>query len=167
MTDTLRHDALITTARRLATPPGRGRPRQADLRRAVSTAYYAVFHALARECADQIVGKANRAAIPRAWSQAYRALDHGRVKQVCASANSRVKAAYRRFPEAVRGFGDTFVALQTKRHACDYDPLMAPLQVGEVTADINTAEQAIKEFLCADAKDRKAFCVFVTHDLRP
>ena len=43
------HD-LIRMARQLASGDlgsGRGRPRQAELRRAVSTAYYAMFHALA------------------------------------------------------------------------------------------------------------------------
>lgn len=43
---------LIITARRLANVNIR-RPRQADLRKAVSTAYYALFHVLAQDCADQ------------------------------------------------------------------------------------------------------------------
>ncbi|PWB94492.1 hypothetical protein [Methylosinus sporium] len=33
-----------------------GRPKQASLRRAVATAYYAVFHTLAKLCADQLIG---------------------------------------------------------------------------------------------------------------
>ena len=39
-----------------------GRPRQAELRRAVSAAYYALFHTLANSCADLLVGtmSANR-----------------------------------------------------------------------------------------------------------
>ncbi|MCU0912356.1 MAG: hypothetical protein MUE98_13765 [Rhodobacteraceae bacterium] len=167
MTNTLRPEALLRTARRLATPANRGRPLQSDLRRAVSTAYYAVFHALAAECADQTIGRLNRIKIKRAWAQAYRALDHGRVKAVCASSNSRVKGAYRRFPDAIRAFGDTFVALQTKRHAADYDPLSAPLSTTEVIAEIGTAERAILDFRAASVLDRRAFCVFVIHDLRP
>ena len=42
-------------ARRLALA-GPRRPRQADLRRAVSTAYYALFQAMAKDCADVLVG---------------------------------------------------------------------------------------------------------------
>ena len=44
---------LIPTARRLANVNVR-RPRQADLKSAVSTAYYALFHTLAKECADRL-----------------------------------------------------------------------------------------------------------------
>ena len=42
---------LIETARRLV-ESGAAQPTQADLRRAVSTAYYALFHCLAAATAD-------------------------------------------------------------------------------------------------------------------
>lgn len=55
------------------------RPKQANLRRAVSASYYAVFHALCRSNADALVGKG--AARPtRAWMQTYRALDHAQQR---------------------------------------------------------------------------------------
>ncbi len=47
-------------------------------RRAVSTAYYAVFHALARLCADELIGKNGRSS--RDYERVYRALDHGPLK---------------------------------------------------------------------------------------
>lgn len=50
---------LIRIAEQLASGAigsGRGRPRQAELRRAVSAAYYAMFHALARCCAEYARG---------------------------------------------------------------------------------------------------------------
>jgi hypothetical protein len=77
-------DDLIVTARRLARA-NPNRPRQADLRRAVSTAYYAVFHALARQCADRFVGTGHNRSRP-AWQQVYRALDHGFAKNACFQA---------------------------------------------------------------------------------
>ena len=52
-------NALIRIARYLAstgTGVNAGRPNQADLRRAVSTTYYALFHALARCCANTLIG---------------------------------------------------------------------------------------------------------------
>jgi hypothetical protein len=58
------HD-LIATARRLAKASPK-RPRQSDLKRGVSTAYYALFHALARDCADLLVG-AGEARNDPAW----------------------------------------------------------------------------------------------------
>lgn len=54
------HD-LIETARRLAgANPGQPTPTQADLRRTVSTAYYALFHCLAGAAADLLVGRTSR-----------------------------------------------------------------------------------------------------------
>jgi len=43
----------------MAAPRG-GAPRQADLRRAISSAYYAVFHAIMAEAADDFVGSTHR-----------------------------------------------------------------------------------------------------------
>ena len=45
-------DDLLDIARRLA----EGNPTQADLRRAVSSVYYAVFHAICQSNADTLVG---------------------------------------------------------------------------------------------------------------
>ena len=68
------HD-LIATARSLTGLDPR-KPTQANLRRAVSTAYYAVFHLLARTAADLLIGRTHNSA----WHLAYRALEHGNAK---------------------------------------------------------------------------------------
>ena len=47
-------DLLVSAEQQL--PSGRGRPLQTHLRRTVSTVYYALFHCLARSCADALVG---------------------------------------------------------------------------------------------------------------
>jgi len=47
---------LLRIARQLARWPNRGRPREANLSRAVSATYYALFHALATCCADMLAG---------------------------------------------------------------------------------------------------------------
>ena len=51
---------LFDQADELATPPATGAPRQSSLRRAISTAYYALFHAILTDVADQLVGKGQR-----------------------------------------------------------------------------------------------------------
>ncbi|MYC32883.1 MAG: hypothetical protein F4X64_06865 [Chloroflexi bacterium] len=66
-------DDLLDVARRLA----EGNPSQTDLRRAISSVYYALFHAIAQSNADTLVGDAPLVRDPDAWRQAYRALDHG------------------------------------------------------------------------------------------
>ena len=62
---------LIETARHLA-ESGAPQPTQADLRRAVSTAYYAMCHCLAASAADLFIGAVRNPA----WHRTYRALEH-------------------------------------------------------------------------------------------
>ena len=68
---------FIATARRLADTSRPGRPRETDLRRAISTAYYAVFHCLAAYGADTLVGGPGSNRDLRAWNRMYRSLEHG------------------------------------------------------------------------------------------
>ena len=72
----LPHD-LLEQAQHLAGRE-RGKPRQASLRRAVSTAYYALFHLLLVEAAQQAVPGAIRTLRPLAA----RAINHGDLKKV-------------------------------------------------------------------------------------
>ena len=143
------HD-LIETARRL-TADGAALPTQSDLRRAVSTAYYALFHCLAATAADLLTGSSEN---PE-WHQVYRALEHGKARGACQQQD-----VMRTFPTGIRTFGDTFVDLQKARQQADY------AQVGEysklVALDaINTAEDVIKEFEQADTRHRRSFAVHV------
>ncbi|MGF1502442.1 MAG: hypothetical protein ACFBSD_11555 [Paracoccaceae bacterium] len=155
----LKSEDLLRTAERLV-EQGRGKPREADLRRAISTAYYAVFHVLARDCADLLVGGrgANRS-LP-AWQQAYRALDHAQVKQMCA------KSTFGDFSEAIKVFGNAFVTLQLQRHKADYDPLFSGATLSNATKAIAQARHSIEAYRKAPKSDRRAFCIFVTLKLR-
>lgn len=75
-------DDLIALASRLASASP-NKPRQADLRCAVSTAYYALFHAMAKNVADNMAGAAKRNRSEQAWAQAYRGLQHGDARTAC------------------------------------------------------------------------------------
>lgn len=143
---------LIATARRLAKASSK-RPHQSDLKRAVSTAYYALFHCLARECADLLVGTGDSRS-DAAWVQMYRALEHGISRNACKAA------ATKGFPNGILSFADTFVAMQEERHQADYDPL-ARFARPDVLVLIDNCEQAIKDLLAAPRSDRKAFAVWV------
>lgn len=140
---------LIETSRRLA-QLGRSRPRQADLKRAVSTAYYAVFHALARCAADTLVGSGADAA----WTQVYRSLEHGTAKNACRGAQAHG------FPPDIVSFAGSFVELQEARHRADYDP-GARYARPDVLALIAACELAIGKLQSASRADRKAFAVWV------
>jgi hypothetical protein len=95
---------LIVTARKLARASP-SKPRQADLKRSVSTAYYALFHALARDAADMLVGVGpNRP--DKAWTHVYRSLQHGDAKNACAAVRNLG------FPRTIVTCADAFMTLQ-------------------------------------------------------
>jgi uncharacterized protein (UPF0332 family) len=133
---------------------GPSRLKDANLRRAHSAIYYALFHCLARSCADLLIGATKSARSPEAWRQTYRALCHGPARKACG--DGRVSA----FPNAIRDFANEFVKMQKKRHLADYDPLVKIVK-SEVQADLEVARQAIADFKAAPIKDRRAFCAFV------
>ena len=141
---------LMGTARRL-TEPGASQPTQADLRRAVSTAYYALFHSLARAGADLLTG-ANRGP---AWHRVYRALEHGKAREAC-----RQRAAMRAFPMEIRAFAEAFRALQEDRHRADY-ALESQFSKRDVLAIIRNAETAIGKFEEVAVRHQRAFAVHV------
>ena len=110
-------DDLLDIAGRLAQLED-GKPRQASLRRAISTAYYALFHALARLCADELVKYGNPWDV---YSPIYRTMDHSRAKQVFRQISGR-RGTH------ITVIGETFILLQEYRHWADYDP--SPFALG-------------------------------------
>jgi len=85
-------------------------------RRAVSTAYYAVFHALAKQCADFLTRSAPRRSDE--YERVYRALEHGPLKQ--AFLQSPLKDN-----RLLSEIGQSVVRLQAERFRADYMPPIA------------------------------------------
>ena len=149
---------LLDSARTLANVNTR-RPRQADLRRAESTAYYAMFHCLTRNAANMLAGT-GRNRTPAAWRQAYRALAHGTAKGRCQN-----QALMQSFSNVIRDFATLFVEMQQKRHTADYDP-DARFTKSDVMKDIERVDDAIDQFSHEPVKDRRAFAIYLLLDLR-
>jgi hypothetical protein len=99
-------DDFLKTARHLLKGSS-APPSPAELRRAVSTAYYAVFHALAHVCADRLIGSSNAASQGGAWGQVYRALEHGFARNACEQAKGLG------FSEGITTFAIAFVMAET------------------------------------------------------
>lgn len=135
---------------------GQRRPRESDLRRAVSTTYYALFHALCQNCADAFIGTQGADRSRRAWRQAYRSPRHKLAKDRLAD-----QRAMKAFPKEIEDFGNTFVNAQAKRHAADYDPDFR-VTGSEVLSDIIAAESAIRKLKDTKMKDRRALAAWVT-----
>lgn len=145
---------LTATAKRLANSAGVKRPRQSDLKRAVSTAYYAMFHALCRNCADCLIGTASADRSTPAWRQAYRAIDHGHAKGQCNN-----KKKLEKFPKDIEDFANLFYELQIERHTADYDP-SSSFSKSDVLSLIEATEASIKAFNKVPIKHRRAFAAW-------
>ena len=150
---------FIATARDLAQANTRGRPRESNLRRAVSTAYYALFHGLAVCCADMLVGGPGANRSRPAWRQAYRALQHGTARQRCE------QNMIQEFPPEIQDFANLFVLLQKRRHRADYDPDVI-FSKDDVMINITDAEHHLSAFIETPAKDRRAFAIYVLLSVR-
>ena len=129
----MRSAELIAIARDLARREP-GRPKSESLRRVVSSAYYALFHALALLCADSLVGWRQPYAV---FSPIYRSLDHAKTR----SALEARRKGWR--DPAIDRIAVTFASLQDARHHADYDPEPFPFSRSSVLELIDGAERAI------------------------
>src|SRR5271156_3336117 len=76
------------------------RPRSSAFkRRAISTAYYAVFHALAKLCAESMLPSAVRST--NEYTRVYRALEHGPLKAAFGKEPLRGHETLRRIGDLV------------------------------------------------------------------
>jgi hypothetical protein len=111
------HDDLLSQAIQLV-HENPADPRQASLRRAVSSAYYAVFHMLIAESTSNWIRPDLQKALGRAF-------DHGVMKTASkAIANSTAFPFLRENAStvaALRFVGLTFSQLQEQRHFADYN----------------------------------------------
>ncbi|MCX7049799.1 MAG: hypothetical protein NTX50_30495 [Candidatus Sumerlaeota bacterium] len=117
------HDDLLEQADHLARRERR-RPKQASLRRAVSTAYYSLFHLLVEKASSMLVrGKENR--ILRDLVR--RAFDHREMVTISrafgqANLPAQIQSiAGARIDVNLQFVADAFVDLQEARHRADYD----------------------------------------------
>ena len=154
---------LIAIARALVNGviDGGARPAsQTELRRAVSCAYYAMFHALAASNANVLVGASPDGQMSWAWRQAYRAADHRptRSKLSRASLGSR-------FPTAIRHFGEIFATTQQARHSADYDP-HSEFQVTAVRELIDNVAACINAFNQTPDAVRRDLAIHILTNIR-
>ena len=138
-----------------AVNPGAGRPLQAELKRAVSTTYYALFLHLCATVASLLVGNPQSDRERRVfWRRMYRVLEHGPTKNKCSR-----HTAISNFPEGIRNFASLLVGAQGERHNADYDPFSKYTRQ-QVLSLVSHASDAIKDF---DDTPRNARLDFITY----
>lgn len=157
----LNPDHLLDQADRLIAPLGRGAPRQADLRRAISNAYYGVFHAIVTDATDDLIGSTQRPT-PR-YGLVYRHIEHRSLRALCEDVKkTSLPAKYSKLAPA-DCFGPDLIAvatavldLQEKRHLADYDPLFR-VGISDAVLAIATGRTALVRFRNAPSEPRKVF----------
>lgn len=148
---------LIDAARILAgdsgTPRRQGRPRQAMLKRAISTAYYAMFHALCNSNANVVAGQATDPQTRGAWTRTYRSLDHGPARQRMSQGTGMMEPAVHQFVLA-------FSLLQQQRQRADYDPhsIFVRDQVFDL---IDIADTATESLMSTAPRERRPLATLV------
>ena len=156
------HAHLLEQARHLATLDQR-RPRQANLRRAVSSAYYALFHFFVDQACREVWGSQRESAPFR--QVLARAFQHGVMRSACQSfAGGTLKSSVARSLPAsftigstLQSIAESFVNCQEWRHSADYD-LSVRFRRSEVLSMLFEVESAIAAFeVLPDATQRRFF----------
>lgn len=118
------HRDLLQQARHLANNEPR-RPKQASLRRATSSDYYALFHLLVFEATGRFVSGSNRQALRSALGRFF---SHGEMKNACAKfAKGELPPALQAslggttLQAELKAVAAAFVELQQARHDADYN----------------------------------------------
>ncbi len=138
---------LLAVARLLAAD---AQPSEAQLRRAVSTAYYALFHRVLQAAAGRFMGLDQETSA--GYALIYQSFDHRHMKAVCEGLDvATLKDSLKRqlgrtaVSRDMRDFASNFPRIQEARHSADYDP-QAVFPHADVLSFIDTAAIAIEPF---------------------
>lgn len=158
-------DQLLDVATLLAAPPQRGAPRQARLRRAISSAYYALFHCFVMAGADLLAGANSRSS--QRYLVIYRSFEHKRIADICRQvAAGRVATdTGNPFHATLRECAASFVELQEGRHDADYDP-SKKFALSDAQVAISKAIVAIQRLNASPAAERFLFLTLLHFKLR-
>jgi uncharacterized protein (UPF0332 family) len=140
------HTDLLAQARHLCQKEPR-RPKQASLRRAVSTAYYGLFHGLVSAAVASFLSHRHRALRPALM----RVFEHRKMAEACQRL-LRLKAqpaamapllGGAALPQDLERAAETLVELQQARHEADYD-LVRRFARTEAQALVDLADAAVR-----------------------
>lgn len=157
----LNPEHLLEQADRLIASGAPGQPRQADLRRAISAAYYATFHATLAAAADLYIGTTKRTT--GQYTLVYRSVHHRDLRDLC----SRVRAISSigrlaqyvpagGFDADMRTFAEAILELQESRHDADYNPSIH-VRRSDARLAVGTARKALGRLQTTSRSSREAF----------
>ena len=158
------HVELLEQAEFLAMRDPR-RPKQVNLRRAVSAVYYAIFHFLVdAACRSQLGNQHSQASYRHVLGRAF---SHSNMKLACNSfaGGTLKKDIVKTLPAvggqyvispAIRNLASAFVDLQFRRHVADYDRAERFSRV-EVLWLLDEVRKFIADFEALPLSDDRAF----------
>jgi hypothetical protein len=137
-----------------------GRPRAVLLRRAISNAYYALFHHVNQTAAAHLLPNGTR----QEQLALTRSFNHQSTKEICEWVAGRRGNPPRHCKDMIRtlqsssivGVADAFCDLQEARHRADYDHL-APFSKATALLHLADAQRAIQLLGSAPDEERDAF----------
>jgi hypothetical protein len=125
---------------------GAGQPRSVNLRRAVSAAYYAVFHGVVGAATEHLLP----GAAPEERHRLARSFTHANLRNACEYVLHPNKSPKESIAAAAASnavlvdVADAALLLQEQRHAADYDHLADFTKVGALQA-VDTARDALSK----------------------
>jgi len=144
-------DELLEQAQHLANRE-RTKPREASLRRAVSTAYYALFHVLISDATKNWKRVDQRHALARSF-------EHGRMRSASEKIGKPQNSPPSSVDDHLRLVAATFVEAQQNRHTADYDNSNQWTRV-EVLTQIAAVEAAFQSWRIIRDEPSAQACLF-------
>lgn len=155
---------LLDQAARLTARDGRGAPRQADLRRAISSAYYGLFHAIVTQAIDDFFGPTQRHT-PQ-YEKMYRSIKHEKLRKICDEiVKSNFPKNHSIFGHDLTGVASAFISLQEKRHLADYAPRFK-VGLSDATLMVTSARTALDSFRGVTETRRRIFSALIIFQIR-
>jgi hypothetical protein len=141
----MKPEAFIASARKLLS----GQPSPVDLRRAVSTSYYGIFHHVSQWIFAGIPTNGS-------WLSVYRGLEHKKLIVKCGEAQH----ANWGFSRDILTYANAVISSQKERIAADYDPTVS-ISANDALHLVDTVEQAIMLFDAAPSLEQRKFVMFI------
>jgi len=149
---------LVATAKlRIESPT---RITEADLRRAHSDLYYALFHRICQEVASSVPLRSDFSASRDVYVALYRSIEHGTIEKQCRDK------IIDRFGPALTKFAQQFVTFKDMRERADYDPL-EKFEISALRTAIAIAESVLSQFDGCDETERRSFAFYLAFRLSP
>jgi uncharacterized protein (UPF0332 family) len=172
--------AILTTEHLFAQADGllslfpKRRPRQTELRRAVSAAYYGLYHFILKQAADEYIGGRHGKTFPpsKRYVLAYRSVSHTTLYSLCAEIKKprlpeklQPFAAGGQFSSDLRRFSTLFVDLQERRHTADYD-ISIMINRADAVLAIALARTAVERYPTIARSGRQIFLALLLFPAR-